>query len=162
MNKTLTIVIIAAVIVIAAAFGYMYLGKSKPSSYSSSNSNPADSVSPTTADSAAPAAGTSQGTKLADEPYANFAYEVTPGNLSTTTQLALTGFDVSQQSLTNGDTKITLTATNPEYKTQSFELKPGQKLYFIEKNLGDDKDGQDKFLGDDTAVVVDQDGYVVQ
>ena len=110
----------------------------------------------------AQAASPAAGTKLSDEPYANYAYEVDPNNLSAQAKQALAGFTVSSKALDAGDTQITLAATgNPEYHTQVYTLKPGQKLYFIEKSWGDDGGDKDFSYGDDTAVVVDQNGYVV-
>lgn len=116
----------------------------------SSNSN--GSSGPTTA----------PGTKLSDEPYAKYTYEINPANLSAAAKQATLGFNISSQTLTSGDTKITLDAiSNPEYHSQSYELKPGQKLYFVEKNTGDDTPQHDNFPADDSAVIVDQNGYVV-
>lgn len=112
---------------------------------------------------ASSSAATASGTKLSDEPYANSAYEIDPNNMSAAAKQATQGFNISSQTLANGDTKITLAANgNPEYHTQAYELKSGQKLYFIEQNPGDDQPDHDAFAGDDTAVVVDQNGYVVQ
>ena len=110
-----------------------------------------------------PAAGET-GTKLSDEPYANSAYLVTPGNLSPSAALALTGFNLSQETLPSGDVQVTLTATKQGYKTQVLDLKPGYQLYFVEKSLGDDNttDNDDGTYSDDMAVLVDQNGYVVQ
>ena len=77
------------------------------------------------------------------------------------TKQALSGFTVDKQALSDGSTQITLNATNPEYQTQTYTLTPGQKLYFIERNLGDDQNGQDIVLGDDRAVVTESDGTIV-
>lgn len=139
-------------LLVVLSLGFLAAGCSGASSAPSASTNPPASVAGTS---------TSSGTKLTDEPYANFAYEVDPNNMSSLAKQATTGFDISAQTLANGDSKVTMHASNPEYHDQTYELKPGQKLYFIEKNLGDDKDGEDKFLGDDTAVVVDSNGYVV-
>jgi hypothetical protein len=100
--------------------------------------------------------------KFSDEPYYTFAYEIDPNNLSSTTRQAMTGFSVTSQKNADGTITVSLTSTNTEYHNQSYNLKPEDKLYFIEKNLKDDVGGQEKFLVDDTAVVVDQNGNVVQ
>jgi hypothetical protein len=102
------------------------------------------------------------GVKLADEPYAPYVYLVDPNNLSSKAKQALTGFNVTADTLSNGDTKINLAAINPEYRSQSYELKPGQKFYFIESSFGDDSDNHESNPRDDSGVVVDQNGYVVQ
>ena len=103
--------------------------------------------------------------KFSDEPYYNFAHEIDPNNLnnlSATVKQAPIGFNLSSNKNSDGIITVNLTSTNTEYHNQSYTLKPGDKLYFIEKSLGDDADGQERFLGDDTAVVVDQNGSVVQ
>ena len=48
-----------------------------------------------------------------------------------------------------------------EYKDQVYTVKTGEKLYFIEKFLQDDQNGEEKNIKDDTAVLVDTEGYVV-
>ena len=111
-----------------------------------------------------PTAASGTGTKLSDEPYAKMAYLINPDNLSSDAKLALTGFKLDKQTLVSGDTQITLTALKPGYTTQVLDLAPGDQLYFIEKTLRDDSvsDNDDGTYGDDMAVVVDKNGYVVQ
>ena len=40
-------------------------------------------------------------------------------------------------------------------------MKLGQKLYFIETSLGDDRNDQEYALGDDAAVLTESDGTIV-
>jgi hypothetical protein len=103
--------------------------------------------------------------KLIDEPYYKFVYEIDPNelhNLSPTMQQVLSGFNVTAENNPDGTVTVSLDALNLEYHNQTYILKQGQKLYFIEKSLDDDKEIGNNFPGDDTAVVVDESGYVIQ
>jgi len=101
------------------------------------------------------------GPKITDAKYANVAYLISGDTLDAATQTAISGFNINKVTNSDGTTTFTLTSTNTEYKDQSYTLKPGQKLYFIEKNLGDDSDNNERFLADDTAVVTDADGNII-
>jgi hypothetical protein len=99
---------------------------------------------------------------FADSPMFSFAYQIFPGALSADAKQAMTGFTTQIQTTSDGSTQVTMTATNPEYTSQQYVVKPGYKLYFIEKNPGDDSvsENKDGFLADDTAVLVDAQGYI--
>ncbi|HTY44351.1 MAG TPA: hypothetical protein VMC80_03845 [Patescibacteria group bacterium] len=107
-------------------------------------------------------AGSSNETKLSDSPYANYAYLISSDTLSPEAQQAITGFQINKAANSDGTTTYNLIASNPEYQNQSYTLQPGQSLYFIERSLGDDNDGTEGFLGDDHAIIVDSNGYIVQ
>ncbi|MFA5840827.1 MAG: hypothetical protein WC847_00955 [Candidatus Paceibacterota bacterium] len=137
--------IIIVVVVIVLVLGVYFI--SKKSNYSAS--------------------GTGQNTAssqlFASSPFAQYAYLISSSEpFDANTQLALTGFSVTKNNLPDGSVQIILNAVNPEYKTQTFVVKTGEKLYFIEKNLKDDANNEEKFLGDDTAVLVNADGYIVE
>lgn len=138
------LIIIPAIVLLAA-------------SCSKSNNNNTSSNNP-------PPTSQQSGPKISDQEYANVAYLIDPSNQSTLSQKALTGFEVTSQSLPNGNTQIHLHALKSGYIDQTYELKPTERLYFIEKNLNDDsdQDKDDKFPQDDSAVVVDQNGFIVQ
>jgi hypothetical protein len=70
-------------------------------------------------------------------------------------------FDIKKTVNSDGTTTIVLSSTNPEYSTQTYTLQSGEQLYFIERNLGDDSN-IDANLGDDMAIKVDAQGYIVQ
>lgn len=95
-------------------------------------------------------------------PLSKSAYLISGPTIDANTKTALTGFNMTKKVLADGSTEITLNSTNPEYKNQIYTVKPGQKLYFIETVLGDDSNNEDRNLGDDTAVLVDANGYIVQ
>lgn len=89
------------------------------------------------------------------------AYLISTPTYDANTKTALSGFTVTSSVQTDGSTKYTLNAQNPEYTTQTYIVKPGEKLYFIDSLLADDNGNADKTLRDDTAVVVDANGYIV-
>ena len=91
------------------------------------------------------------------------AYEIFPGPITAESKTAMAGFAIKSTLNTDGSTLIELSSTNPEYKNQRYTVKPGQKLYFIEKFAGEDseKENTDTGLRDDSAIVVDVDGFVV-
>lgn len=106
---------------------------------------------------------TSSSQLFASSPLAQYAYLISSGEpFDANTQLALTGFSITKNNLPDGSVQIILNAVNPEYKTQTYVVKTGEKLYFIEKNLKDDANNEEKFLADDTAILVNADGYIVE
>lgn len=94
--------------------------------------------------------------------YYQFSYLIFPGALSPNAKKAITGFNLDLKNNSDGSTTVNLVAVNPEYKTQEYTVKPGEKLYFIERTLRDDSSGEDMFPSDDMAVVVDSNGYIIQ
>ncbi len=106
--------------------------------------------------------GVTVGMNIASSPAWQYAHLISGDTMDAATQQALTGFTVDKKTLVDGSMQIALHATNPSYHDQTYTLQPGQKLYFIESTLQDDKNGEDTFPGDDTAVVTQNDGTVVQ
>jgi hypothetical protein len=100
--------------------------------------------------------------KLSDTKNWQYAHLISGDTLDSAAQAAMAGFSMDKQVLSDGTTQITLKSTNAGYKDQTYNLKQGQQLYFIERTMGDDPQDQDFNLGDDTAVVVDSAGYIVQ
>ena len=102
--------------------------------------------------------------KLSDSPYANYAYLISTNPLSSQAQEAITGFQLNTTSNSDGSTTYILTAIKQSYYNQSYTIQPGQNLYFIERSMGDDNvaDNDDYNLGDDFAIVVDSNGYIIQ
>ncbi|MCX6719664.1 MAG: hypothetical protein NTV36_00955 [Candidatus Staskawiczbacteria bacterium] len=100
--------------------------------------------------------------KFSDTPESQQAYLISTDTYDSATQAALAGFKVDRKVLADGTQQINLKAQSSEYQSQSYTVKPGQKLYFIEGTLQDDPAGQERSMGDDAAVLVDADGYVVQ
>lgn len=148
MSKTFIAVICVIVILIAA---YLIFSSGSSTGSAVQNTN----------------AGASQQTpqsgmvKLSDSQYANYAYLISTDPLSADAQQAITGFNIQKTSNPDGSTTYNLVAVNPEYQNQTYTIQQGQSLYFIERSLGDDSNGADNFPGDDMALVVDSNGYIV-
>lgn len=96
-----------------------------------------------------------------DSPLYKNAYLISTPTYDANTKKALSGFTITKTVLADGSNQITLNAQNGEYTTQTYVVKPGEKLYFIEMNLSDDNGSTDKFIGDDQAILVDANGYIV-
>lgn len=147
---TLIIVVVAAVVAIAV------FGPGKASSNTVANTQNTQNSQQSSQQTSS-----NQGTKLSDSQYANAAYLISTDTLSADAQTAITGFNIQKTSNSDGSTTYNLIAINPEYQTQSYTIQPGQSLYFIENNLGDDSTGAENFPGDDMAIVVDANGFIV-
>lgn len=104
--------------------------------------------------------------KFSDTSASNNAVQIFPGALTSEAKTALSGFTVTTETVADGSSIVTLTSNNPEYKTQKYIVTPGAFLYFIENNSSDDSgdavSSADRYLGDDTAVVVDANGYITK
>src|ERR1051326_3118617 len=137
MNKTTT----AVIIVILLALG-VWLLVSKNTAHAPATTTPTGESSNTTG-----------GELFSDSPLAPYAYLISTATYDAKTQMALRGFSVTKNNLPDGSMQITLNAKNPEYHTQIYTVKPGEKLYFIERSLGDDNGVDDRTLADDTAIL---------
>lgn len=104
---------------------------------------------------------TTTGQKFSDSPDYQYAYLISGPTLSAQAETAITGFDLSKTTQTDGTTVYELKAKKSGYFDQKYTVKSGQSLYFIESSMGDDNGDVDERLSDDTAVVVDANGYVV-
>jgi len=102
--------------------------------------------------------------KFQDSPLASSAFQIFPGPLSDQAKQAIIGFNIDTKTQADGTVLVSLTSTNPEYKNQQVSVKPNYIVYFIEKSSGDDSptDNSDRNLGDDSIVLVDPDGFIVQ
>jgi len=94
-------------------------------------------------------------------PEYRYAHLISGDQLSADAQEAISGFSWNRTMDADGTVHVTLKALSPNYSDQSYTLQSGQSLYFIERSLGDDTHDNDGTLSDDTAVVVDANGYVV-
>ena len=157
-NKILLFLMAASIMLVIAACTNS--GSSQGNGYNAPGNPPAAS-SPVSSGSASSAA---QKVKLSDTQYWRAAHLISGDSPDASAQRALAGFNVDKKVMGDGTTQITLTTTTPGYVNQSYTLQPGQQLYFIETSMGDDSTNpsQEFNLGDDTAVIVDAQGYVVQ
>jgi len=124
---------------------------------------PAGSNVNTQAEANVPANTPVASAKFVDQPYYKYAYLISGPSLDKQTKDAITGFAITKKALAGGATEFDLKALKTEYKDQVYTVKPGEKLYFLEKFMGDDdtEKNEEKFMGDDQAVVVDADGNVI-
>ena len=127
------------------------------------------SVSAPTLSSAAPSQNSTtnvfastQSSKIlfADSPYYSYSYLISSTPLSQQAKTALTGFNLTTSSFSNGSENITISLDGTS-SSKTIMLPSGYKLYIIESSYGDDGFGRDSFLGDDQFVEVDSNGYVV-
>ncbi len=167
--KKAAVPVIIVVLVIGAIFYFRGMGSDRVgvkdlNAITQNQASPSPSTSGTQASSPSPSSTPqSSGTKLADTQYMQFAYLISGDNTTfdAATTNALAGFQVIKEKQADGSMKITLKALKSEYHTQVYTVMPGQKLYFIETSLGDDRDNQEYSYGDDTAVLVDANGYII-
>jgi hypothetical protein len=129
--------------------------RQKPDSPPPAPAHPA--VPPASAAAAAPAPAA--GPLLSDTPYGAYAYQVYPGSMSSDTQQALTGFQLSFRPAGSG--MVEVTADMPDGSTQTATFASTDRLYFIETRLGDDGFGGETNLGDDGFVLTDAAGHIV-
>lgn len=156
--------IVLYVVIAVVIYGLVYyfiLGKKNTYNLTSNTQSGSSYATPTQAMSS-PTAAMKQ--KFSDSSNYQYAYKIFPGTLSATAKQALTGFAMTTKNMPDGSIQVTLTAQKPEYKTQQYIVKTGYSLYFIEMNLRDDNtaENEDMNLHDDSAVVVDSQGYIAQ
>ncbi len=93
-------------------------------------------------------------------PYAQYAYQIYPGALSAAARQALAGLKVTVHPR-GGD--ISLTAAVNGGPASPARLYPASdRVYIVEVALGDDSGPTDYNLGDDSLVVTDASGRIVQ
>jgi hypothetical protein len=102
--------------------------------------------------------------KFSDSSDFQYAYKIFPGAISVESKQAMSGFMMITKTLPDSSTQIVLTAQELGYTSQQYIVKPGDTLYFIERNLQDDNPQEDSDANshDDTAVLVDSQGYIAQ
>lgn len=142
---------VLALVLIAGGFVYVFVS-GKPNS-SKTEEKQETQVAPT-----------QNKQKFVDTDEGKNAFKIFPGELSADAKNALVGFDLKTKVLADGSTEVTLVAKKQEYTTQTLTVKQGESVYFIEKfGLDDNKsEDADKNLNDDSAVVVDSQGYLVK
>lgn len=156
-SKKAPIIVFGSVLLVVALAigGYFIFGRASNGAASSSQTSQPSSQ-------AASSQQTGQQVRFADTQYANYAYLISGNTISSNAQAALAGFQRSVTVQADGSQVVTLKALNPNYQNQQYTVQPGQQLYFIETSFGDDRAPDGEYsLGDDGAVLVDQNGYIV-
>jgi hypothetical protein len=110
--------------------------------------------SPPTSAAAAP------GPLLSSQSYAQYAFQVWPGRLSTAGQAAETGLAITVRRQGNGLEVSAGVSGQPASAPKFYPA--GARVYVIEASLGDDSGASDYNLGDDGLVVTDARGRIVQ
>lgn len=107
--------------------------------------------------------GTKQklGPPLASAQYANYAYQVYPGPLSSQAKTATTGFTV-KVTPSSGTIHVSVSAVGTSSAPQTSSYPTGDKVYFVETTLGDDSSDTDYNFGDDGVVVTNAKGRIVK
>jgi len=129
------------------------------------NSRPAKTTpttTPPTQGPTAPSQGPSKGHRqlLSAQPYANVAYQIWPGTLSSAAKAALIGLKVSVKQ--QGSDLIVTAGVNGQPSGHPRTYADGARVYVIEASLGDDSGNTDYNLGDDALVVTDAKGGIIQ
>jgi hypothetical protein len=156
-NSALFIIILVVVVIVAIL---LILGSNKQTNLGSNYVAPIDtSVTPGTPQT--PTTTTPTPVLFSSSPLSQNAFLISTTPYDAKTKTALIGFTVTKKTQTDGSVLYTLNSTNPNYQTQTYTVKSGEKLYFIEGMPGDDNGTTDRTVADDTAVVVDANGYIV-
>lgn len=95
--------------------------------------------------------------------YAN-AFLIAPGTPSEAARAAMSGWQLSSRSLSDGSTQVDLIPVGSEATegdtAHTFNLKTGDQLYFADINPNDDNSGADINKNDDMGIIVGADGIV--
>ena len=100
------------------------------------------------------------GQMLSSQPYAQYAFQVWPGNLSPTAQAAEVGLAITVRRTGTGLEVSAGVIGQPANAPRVYPA--GVRVYVIEASLGDDSGNTDYNLGDDGLVVTDAGGRIVQ
>lgn len=140
-----------------AALGSIVAGPAtagpRPATRSAAGPPARPSTSPTSA-------ATTPGPLLSSQSYAQYAFEVWPGRLSTAARAAETGLAITVRRQANGLEISAGVSGQPASAPQFYPV--GARVYVIEASLGDDSGASDYNLGDDGIVVTDARGRIVR
>ncbi len=86
--------------------------------------------------------------------YVSYAYLLYPNrSTSAAAGVAMSDFNTSVQKFANGSASVTINFTDT-HASYTVMVQPGFRLYFLDKNLGDDSIVRDSTSGDDGYVLV--------
>lgn len=95
--------------------------------------------------------------------YWQYAYLVSAPTLNSSAQAAISGFRIANRSVGNGAYNLTFVSLSGSMPNESFTLKNGDRLYYIEGSFSDDSPPSGEYsLGDDGFVTTNSAGYVIQ
>jgi hypothetical protein len=103
-----------------------------------------------------------KGMKLADNPIAQFATKIAPGDLTDSAKAVMTGFNMTSKPQADGSVIVSLMPKDSDDQAQQYTVKKGETLYFIEQTPVDDNADKDVDMNyrDDYGVIVDANGIV--
>ncbi|MGA2910518.1 MAG: hypothetical protein ABSE04_01815 [Candidatus Microgenomates bacterium] len=105
-----------------------------------------------------------KGQKLSDVQMLSSATLIYPGVSNTDVNRTLINWTLSTTQNSDGTVTVKLTPAEPEATegdtTQTFTVKPGDKLYFDDLNPNDDQPGMDVNTHDDLGILVDSNGII--
>ncbi len=125
------------------------------------SSSPASAAPSASGSAAAPSPAPSLGPALSSEPYASYAYQVWPGQVSSNNRIVMAGFGLNVARKSNG---ITLNVVMDGQKMTSGPqfFAGGAKVYVVDTNLGDEGGSVDYSLGDDGLIVTNAQNRILQ
>lgn len=103
-----------------------------------------------------------KGPLLSSTPYARVAYRIYPGTLSASARQAIDGFTFQFKPEGGGDVRMTVYVTGQGSPVASQAFPPDDRLYFIETSFGDDPPGADLNGGDDSLILTDAQGHILE
>ena len=148
MKKNSTAIVALVIVIVVILVLLIYSGTNKQTNLNNNSVTPVGQ-------------NTNTPVLFSDSPLSQNAYLISIPTFDANTKTALSGFNVTKSTLADGSTQIVLNSTNPDYQTQTYTVKTGEKLYFIETTLGDDSGNNDGNVRDDTAILVDANGFIV-
>lgn len=148
-------VIIVLLLIAVIAEGYFLMMKKLPTAVAGAQTQ--SSPRPT----GRPPKPVAKGDKLAGSAMEQFAFPVFP-SVTDDAKKVTTGFDIKTKKLADGSTEVDFMPKDSDDQFQSYVVKPGNSLYFIEMTPVDDKSDSDRDLNyrDDYGIIVDKDGIV--
>lgn len=161
-KKSATPWIVAGIVLVIAIIAVGF-GAFKPSGNSVKNIPHPSSANALNVQSPSGSPSSGSGQLLSASQYAQYAYLVFPGTLSATAKTATIGFNIKENSNSNGSTTISFMATNPRFRNLSVTASSGEKVYFIETNPAEDhaSTDQDSLYLDDKVIIVNSAGEIV-
>lgn len=103
-----------------------------------------------------------RGPLLSSTPYAQAAYQVYPGTMSFTTKQAIDGFSFHFVPVGAKSEQVSVYVAGQSSAVLTKVFASSYRLYFIETSFGDDAPGTDLNGGDDSLILTDASGYIIQ
>jgi len=139
-----------------AVLGWTQRGTGLVSDLAAASPTPSASAAPSGHASAAPSAASSSpaaGPQLSSQPYASYAYQVWPGPLDGTEQLAMSGWTLTVTRQSGGITVKAL-QNGVAMASVSHFYPGGAKVYVLDSDLGDDQPGSADLNDTDDGLIV--------